>query len=91
MSLKSKTDAIRDVSRRNLHWRNQQIKDEVKRKHGLIVSSSAIINVIGSHKKRMGIASYSVNLVDQAKRFLNLVGDYDQARNLLALAETNKA
>ncbi|MBB3204241.1 hypothetical protein FHS27_000005 [Rhodopirellula rubra] len=88
MSFKNKADAIREVSRKNLHWSNLQIKQEVKRKHGLIVSSSAIINVIGSHKKRLGMASYSVNLVDQAKRFLNLVGDYDQARNLLALAET---
>ena len=90
MSLKNKTDAIRDVARKNLHWSNQQIKEEVKRKHGLIVSSSAIINVIGSHKKRMREASYSIDLVSEAKRFLKLAGNYDQARNLLALAETER-
>lgn len=87
----NKTDAIRDVAKDHLHWSNRQIRDEVRRRFKMLVSSSAIINVIGSHRKRMALSGYSVDLREQAKRFLALVGDYDQARNLLALAEANRA
>ncbi|PHQ34156.1 hypothetical protein CEE69_16010 [Rhodopirellula bahusiensis] len=83
-----KTDAIRETAKDHLHWTNQQIKEEVKRKHGLIVSSSAIINVIGSHRRRMRDASLSINLLGEARKFLKMVGSFEQARNLLALAET---
>ena len=84
----NKTEAIRDIAKAHLHWTNQQLKQEVKRKHGLIVSSSAIINAIGSHKKRLAVSSYSIDIRKKAREFLRMAGDYDQARNLLALAET---
>ncbi len=86
----NKTDAIREVAKDHLHWTNQQIRDEVKRRHKLLVSSSAVINVIGSHKKRLAISGYSIDVRKKAREFLSMIGDYEQARNLLALAEAEQ-
>ncbi|WP_404309701.1 hypothetical protein [Neorhodopirellula lusitana] len=87
----NKTDLIRRVGGKHLHWSNQQIKDAIRQEYNQLVSSSAIINVLGSHRKRLEMSGYSVDLKKKAKEFLSLVGSYDQARNLLALAEANRA
>lgn len=87
----NKTDLIRKVGGKHLHWSNQRIKDAIRLEYNQLVSSSAIINVLGSHKRRLEMSGYSVDLKKKAKEFLTLVGSYDQARNLLALAEANRA
>jgi len=86
----NKTDLIRQIAKNHLHWTNHQIKQEAKRR-GAIVSSSAIINVLGSHKKRLALSGYSVDLRKKASEFLSLVGgDYELARNLIGLAAAEK-
>lgn len=86
----NKTDMVREIAKDHLHWTNQQIKNEIMRRFDVEVSSSAIVNAITSHKKRMTISGYSVDLRKKAKEYLALVGDYEQARSLLALAETER-
>ncbi|WP_404310572.1 hypothetical protein [Neorhodopirellula lusitana] len=86
----NKADAIREVAKNHLHLTNNQIKQELRRQ-GVVVSSSFIVNVLGSHKKRLALSSYSIDLRKKAQEFLALAGDdYDLARNLLALAATNQ-
>lgn len=84
-----KSDAIREVVKTGLHKSNKQIKKEVRTRFGEIVSSSQIINVVGSHSDRMKLASYSIDIRKKAKEFLRMVGDYEQAKQLLAMAETD--
>lgn len=82
-----KTNAIREVAKDRLHFTNGQIADEVMRRYGLVVSSSSIINVLGSHQKRIQLWTCLKAIRKMAHDYLCFVGDYNQAKKILAIVE----
>lgn len=82
------TDAIREVAKDCLHQTNKFIASEVFRRFSLSVTSSEIINTIGSHEQRIQTWMRLLELQEKATEYLKDVGDYQLARMLLLLAES---
>ncbi|WP_237227649.1 hypothetical protein [Rubinisphaera sp. JC750] len=86
-----KTHAIRIVAKEDISQTNQQIKDAVFAKYGLAVQTNEIINTLGAYEKRRDAAGFSPLLIQRAKQFLRLVGDFRLSKTLLLIAHQQES
>lgn len=83
----NKAQAIRAAVQKDFALTNQQIKNYVLIKFGLIVQTNEIINIIGPYHQRIKVAGHTKELVNKAKEYLVFVGDFPLSRRLLLIAE----
>ena len=83
----SKTEAIRQVAREYLGKTNKQIQEEVLQRYGHKVGHNLIINICGSQKERFQLGGYSKVHLENARKFLLMVGSLPLCYKLLRMVE----
>ena len=84
---RSKAQAIRDVAKADLSMTNAQVRAHVEQLYGYQVSSSEIINQLGSYESRKHLGRATSRLVKLASEFVGKVGSVKDAVRLIHLSQ----